>query len=90
MPCDMMWKKEKKLGYTDMPGYQAVQLPYSDKSTFATVILPKDSNELIQRTALNNGVLWYLPNKYRLKENIIYQSRDGPGVGCSECTIRSV
>ncbi|CAK9060850.1 unnamed protein product [Durusdinium trenchii] len=42
MPCDMMWKKEKKLGYTDMPGYQAVQLPYSDKSTFATVILPKE------------------------------------------------
>lgn len=41
LPCDMMFKKEKKLGYTEMPKYQALQLPYNDRKTLATIILPK-------------------------------------------------
>lgn len=37
----MMYKKQKGLSYADTPAYQAVQLPYNDGATFATVVLPK-------------------------------------------------
>jgi hypothetical protein len=38
-PC--LLHQEKKLGYTEMPKYQALQLPYNDRQTLATIILPK-------------------------------------------------
>ncbi len=34
--------QEKHLRYADMPKYQALQLPYNDRQTLATIILPKD------------------------------------------------
>mmetsp|Transcript_13587 Transcript_13587/g.32419 ORF Transcript_13587/g.32419 Transcript_13587/m.32419 type:complete len:352 (-) Transcript_13587:41-1096(-) len=40
-PCDMMYKKEKGVSYTENDDFQAVQLPYSDGDTRATIILPK-------------------------------------------------
>ncbi|CAJ1378893.1 unnamed protein product, partial [Effrenium voratum] len=43
LPCDMMLKKEKNLSYADIAGFQAVQLPYSDMNTMATIILPKET-----------------------------------------------
>lgn len=45
VPCDMMYKKEKHLRYADMPKYQALQLPYNDRQTLATIILPKESGK---------------------------------------------
>ncbi|CAE7372840.1 SERPINI1 [Symbiodinium natans] len=41
LPCDMMYQKEKKVAYTENGIYQAVRLPYSDKKTWATIVLPK-------------------------------------------------
>mmetsp|Transcript_79712 Transcript_79712/g.97556 ORF Transcript_79712/g.97556 Transcript_79712/m.97556 type:complete len:362 (-) Transcript_79712:40-1125(-) len=45
LPCDMMYKKEKKLLYAEMPKYQALQLPYNDRQTLATIILPKEQGK---------------------------------------------
>ena len=41
LPCDMMYKKEKNIAYMENDTYQAVRLPYGDKQTWATIMLPK-------------------------------------------------
>ena len=41
LPCDLMYKKEKNVAYTENDLYQAVRLPYNDGKTFATIMLPK-------------------------------------------------
>ena len=38
--------QEKKLRYAAMPKYQALQLPYNDRQTLATILLPKDFSGL--------------------------------------------
>ena len=55
---DMMYKKEKKLGYSSMPTYEAVQLPYNDGSTFFTVILPKEGMKAVHSMWLFGAILY--------------------------------
>mmetsp|Transcript_937 Transcript_937/g.994 ORF Transcript_937/g.994 Transcript_937/m.994 type:complete len:301 (-) Transcript_937:48-950(-) len=87
LPCDMMYKKEKHLAYADMPKYQAVQLPYNDRQTTATIVLPKEPgkaalDELVEKLGSWEQITGYLkPTEVELQLPRFRLSAGGSMVG---------
>ena len=58
-PCDMMFKEEKGTKYTETSSFQAVQLPYNDAKTWATILLPKkEGKEALAEVSMTLGETW--------------------------------
>jgi len=59
LPCDMMYKKEKNVAYTENDAFQAVRLPYNDEKTWATIILPrKEGAAALSEVAISLEKTW--------------------------------
>ena len=80
--CHMMRRKEKDVAYTENEIFQAVQLPYVGRKTWATILLPKAPGpDALAEVAASLEKIWH-PLKLGMRRELCVRSLHPPHQLC--------